>query len=199
MRSFRIVRGMVCCNPVIARLVEEKLEDEGEDSESSTEEDENGDLLTPAKDLRILETLAAIRSKDPAIYSGKKFFDDGLTLLPAKSFVVHRFTTEHEDDDEGDAGEGDKTERTGETERAKKSKPLTYGQFLHTQLYNPDKPFAIEDEPVRPLSMDYSTEQRQLRAEFLKEAAKACPHLLPPSLFLHFSRTFPARLLSPHT
>mmetsp|Transcript_43722 Transcript_43722/g.103920 ORF Transcript_43722/g.103920 Transcript_43722/m.103920 type:complete len:167 (-) Transcript_43722:47-547(-) len=47
----------------------------GSGSESSTEEDEDGDLLTSKVDAKILETLQRIKNKDPAIYGEEFFFD----------------------------------------------------------------------------------------------------------------------------
>ena len=52
--------------------------DESDDSDasSSESEDEAAELLTPGLDLKILETINAIRAKDPRVYDGTtRFFD----------------------------------------------------------------------------------------------------------------------------
>eukprot|EP00397_Hematodinium_sp_SG-2012_P025426 GEMP01026562.1.p1 GENE.GEMP01026562.1~~GEMP01026562.1.p1 ORF type:complete len:667 (+),score=216.91 GEMP01026562.1:17-2017(+) len=51
------------------------LDDEG--SSSSEDDDDNAELLTPHVDGKILETLCAIKNKDPSIYDpAKTFFDE---------------------------------------------------------------------------------------------------------------------------
>lgn len=48
---------------------------DSEEEETSEEEDENAELLTPAVDVQIMKTIAAIRSQDPGVYdSDKQFF-----------------------------------------------------------------------------------------------------------------------------
>jgi len=52
---------------------------DSDESSSEEEEDENGELLTPEVDSKIMDTLLKIRNKDPSIYdSNQKFFTDDL-------------------------------------------------------------------------------------------------------------------------
>ncbi|PFH37524.1 zinc finger, zz type domain-containing protein [Besnoitia besnoiti] len=53
------------------------LLDETDDSESSSDEDEEGDLLSERVESKILDTLARIKNKDSSVYDKKhNFFDD---------------------------------------------------------------------------------------------------------------------------
>eukprot|EP00899_Mesostigma_viride_P009797 jgi/Mesvir1/18819/Mv04310-RA.1 len=65
-----------------------QLEKAGELDSSTSEEEDEGDLLTTDKELRILETLSKIRNKDPSIYQ------DGVNFFPEES--------DADEDDEGD-------------------------------------------------------------------------------------------------
>lgn len=77
-------------NPAYAQRYEQRKKKEelsqlqdkygdGSESESSDdeEEDEVGELVTPAVDAQIVKTIALLRKRDPAVYDAeKKFFDD---------------------------------------------------------------------------------------------------------------------------
>lgn len=52
--------------------------DVGSDDSEDTEEDSDGEELTPAVDAAILRTLARIRKKDPAIYEGGRRVFEGV-------------------------------------------------------------------------------------------------------------------------
>jgi protein KRI1 len=61
------------------RESEAMLEDDSELSSSSDEDDETGELLTPAMDAQIMRTLLALRSKDPSVYDeNTKFYSGNL-------------------------------------------------------------------------------------------------------------------------
>ncbi len=56
------------------------LSDE-EDSEELSDDDSDGEFVTPAVDVAILRTLARIRKKDPTVYEeGREVFDGKLTV-----------------------------------------------------------------------------------------------------------------------
>ncbi|GMH98765.1 hypothetical protein TrVE_jg8855 [Triparma verrucosa] len=57
--------------------------DEGYSSSSSESEDEDAELLTPNVDLKVLETINRIRSKDPSIYDSSTDFFKGVVPDPS--------------------------------------------------------------------------------------------------------------------
>ncbi|GMH69196.1 hypothetical protein TrST_g2305 [Triparma strigata] len=57
--------------------------DEGYSSSSSESEDEDAELLTPNVDLKVLETINRIRSKDPSIYDPSTDFFKGVVPDPS--------------------------------------------------------------------------------------------------------------------
>lgn len=56
---------------------ENMAEDSYDESSSGSDEDEIGEELTPAVDVQILKTIAAIRRKDERIYEPKADFFSG--------------------------------------------------------------------------------------------------------------------------
>ncbi|CAM9675185.1 unnamed protein product, partial [Phaeothamnion confervicola] len=81
--------------------------DDESGSESDEDEDENGELLTPALDLKIMRTINMIRNKDPRIYE--------------KSIVI--FDYEKGSDNRGGDGSG-----------GRQAKPMKYKDLVRAQV-----------------------------------------------------------------
>lgn len=66
--------------------LKEKYKDVSEDeSSTSEEEDEDGELITPQVDVKIMKTLELIKNKDASVYDPEiKFFDQG-DVVPVSS------------------------------------------------------------------------------------------------------------------
>lgn len=120
-------------------------EDSDEDSED-TDEDEGGDGLTPALEVKILQTINSIRQRDPKIYKKD----------------VTWFVDEEED------GEAAAVQR-------KAGKKKTYKDVIREQILsvaksgkddNGDDDSDVDDEPSRP-RLVYDAEQEDIRRAFL--------------------------------
>jgi len=134
----------------------------GDDSDEESEDDE-AELLTPALDLQILDTIAKIRNKRPEVYEpGKQWFEEG---------------------EEGGDNKGSDEDDEGEEVEQVRAKPImTYKQqLLQTGGAASDEDEASQDggddeeddgsgARRKVAKFGYDEEQRQLRAAFLQTA-----------------------------
>ena len=120
----------------------------GSDSDDSESEDEDEDGKLPVKtDIKIFETLAKIKKKDPVIYQPEvKFFDD------------------EDEEDEDDAGAVEK-----------KKKPLYLKDVQARQLLDADDEDddMPKKKPVTKVIKTYADEQEELKHSFLRSVAEA--------------------------
>jgi protein KRI1 len=120
------------------------LSDEESDSESS--EDEDAELLSPSIDLKIVQTIASLKKKDPRIYDqSTKWFDQ-----PAEA-----------------------SEGTGAADQPQKKKK--YKDVLREQLLREGADISDSDEDTSlalgsKKGLVYDKEQEKLRREFLTAA-----------------------------
>lgn len=117
-------------------------EDASTDSESLEEEDEDGELLTPALDAQILQTIAKVKSRNKDIYDQRK------------SFFV---------DDELRKAEADWRQR-----RKKRERPVTLGDYQRKQLLAGEGEGEEEskDEGKDEIRLTHEQEQRAIKQEF---------------------------------
>jgi protein KRI1 len=135
-------------------------EEVDDDDESTSESEDEGDALTPWRDLEIMRTIKMIRSKDPRVYD------------PATKFYESGSSTE----DSGDDADGKKE---------KKAKPMTAKDVIRTQVLDAvkkGKEQAFDDdddddnEPAhlkvsrteKLSTLVYDDEQAALRKAFTK-------------------------------
>jgi len=104
----------------LSRAQEQGLLDSESDSESDEDEDSDAEMLTEDVDLKVLETIKKIRSKDPEIYdSSKSFFTDADTdvervregkRMSYKDVVREQTLEDMEMEDAGRGGSGGEVE-----------------------------------------------------------------------------------------
>eukprot|EP00960_Hanusia_phi_P013926 408786-Hanusia_phi.AAC.1 len=119
----------------------------GDDDSSSTEEDE-GDLLTDKMDQQILQTLTKIKTKDPEIYSqDRKFFDS--------------------EEEEQEEGEEDGTKK----DSSKKPKPKTVVDLERERLMRGEVDVGSDEDapPKENDELTYPQEQERLKALFRRQ------------------------------
>ena len=134
------------------------------DSTSSEEEDSEGELLTEEVNANILETLAKIKNKDPAIYKADvKFFDDA----------------DDDAEDEGEGGGGGAPEKaTEETKKKKKAQKLTVVDMERERLLRGDAGADDDSDSDQGggrggAGEGYYEAQKRVKAEFMGAADEA--------------------------
>ena len=142
--------------------------DDGDDNDSTSEsEDEDGELLTPDMDMRIVQTIHALRKKDNKIY------DDTIRFFPEKnSDESLDDDSDNDGDDESDTGEKKKKHKV------KKYKDIVREQILDKMKKENDGNVDDDEDDgatnqdrynsYDPKSFIYDDEQRALRSAFLK-------------------------------
>ena len=146
----------------LARLRERHGSDDDDDEST---EDEDGELLTPALDVEIFQTIDKIRNKRPEIYTkDARFFSEE----PAGD----------ESDEEADGEEAVTAANDADAAPATRRRPLTVKQQLLEQgaaaLASDDD--SDDDDSGRRarraggMNLAYDAEQRELRKAFIQEA-----------------------------
>ncbi|RKP15216.1 KRI1-like family C-terminal-domain-containing protein [Piptocephalis cylindrospora] len=125
-------------------------EGEGSDSEedsTSEEEDEHGEMVTPAVDAQIMRTLQAIRSKDTSVYLQDTSFFDAKTMAEAENTWKEK-------------------QRQQRSEKPIRMKDMTRKAILEHGGMSEDE----DEEDTPPRRMTHVEEQEMLRMN-LKKAA----------------------------
>ncbi|KAJ3066571.1 KRRI-Interacting protein 1 [Podochytrium sp. JEL0797] len=122
--------------------------DEGSDSESDEEEDENGELLTKELDLQIMKTIGLIRSKKPEIYNPEKAF----------------FSTE-------DVQKSQESWNQKQEEKKSQGKKVTLKDYHRQRLLEggdleSDSNNDSDDESSPPVTKTYLQEQEDIKNSF---------------------------------
>ena len=118
--------------------------EEAEDEDEDEEEDDSGSLLTPALDVKIHETLNAIKRKDPIVYDASR-----------------RFFAEEEEEE---GGEGEEEQKQAET-----TKPaVTVRDLLLQSMQDDDEEEEEREEKGQQRPLTHVQEQHALKQSLLK-------------------------------
>ncbi|KAI8069236.1 KRI1-like family C-terminal-domain-containing protein [Gongronella butleri] len=113
--------------------------------ESDEEEDDEAALLTATIDSQIFKTIAALRNKDPSVYSGKQFFTD-------EQFSEARAEWEKKQE-----------------QRKAQGKKITLKDYERQVLLDQldeNKPIQDDDDQAQPRGLTHVEEQKQLKEAF---------------------------------